>query len=193
MTPLVVVLAAGQGRRFREVAGAGQDKLLAPCVGRDGHRRPVIEQVLRNLPVQFTRRLLVTTADRPGVASLARTYGCQVLIVEPGGMGDSIAAAVALGPSAGGWLLVLGDMPFVLPASIEQVAAALMPDSIAVPLHQGERGHPVGFGAGFSAALAGLSGDRGAKRLFASARVAEVAVPDLGVLWDVDEPQALVF
>ncbi|MGH8375584.1 MAG: nucleotidyltransferase family protein, partial [Pseudomonas sp.] len=32
----VIVLAAGQGSRFRQVAGAEKDKLLADCTGRDG-------------------------------------------------------------------------------------------------------------------------------------------------------------
>jgi molybdenum cofactor cytidylyltransferase len=38
-----------------------------------------------------------------------------------------------------------------------------------------------------------LAGDRGAKPLFAQARVVEVAVDDPGVLWDVDVPASLVF
>jgi molybdenum cofactor cytidylyltransferase len=51
----------------------------------------------------------------------------------------------------------------------------------------------VGFGRSFGAALMALSGDRGAKALFAQARVVEVAVDDPGVLWDVDVPASLVF
>jgi molybdenum cofactor cytidylyltransferase len=38
-----------------------------------------------------------------------------------------------------------------------------------------------------------LTGDHGAKSLFAQARVVEVAVDDPGVLWDVDVPEALIF
>ncbi len=45
-----IVLAAGQGSRFRAEAGADQDKLLALLQVRDGVTRPVIEQVLLNLP-----------------------------------------------------------------------------------------------------------------------------------------------
>ena len=37
-----IILAAGQGSRFRQVAGADQDKLLALCKGRDGVVRPVL-------------------------------------------------------------------------------------------------------------------------------------------------------
>jgi molybdenum cofactor cytidylyltransferase len=42
----VIVLAAGQGSRFRQVAGEDKDKLLADCMGRDGAVRSVIEHVL---------------------------------------------------------------------------------------------------------------------------------------------------
>eukprot|EP00659_Diplonema_papillatum_P022248 gene22248-34126_t len=106
-------------------------------------------------------------------------------------MGDSIAAGVAAsGPSAG-WLVVLGDMPFILPASIEQVMAGLEEDGISAPVHAGQYGHPVGFGRSFGPALIALTGDRGAKPLFAKASVQEVVVDDPGVLWDVDVPGLL--
>ena len=103
----VVILAAGQGSRYRQVAGADQDKLLAACKGRDGVVRSVIEQSLRNLPPSIEQRLLVTTADRPKVARLARAYGCEVLLLASTGMGDSIAAAVrATRDAAGGWMVL---------------------------------------------------------------------------------------
>jgi len=186
-----IILAAGQGSRFRAEAGADQDKLLAPCVGRDGITRPVIEQVLVNLPPAVARRWLVTSRDRTEVIRLAKEHGCEVLLLRSPGMGDSIAAAVAAsGPSAG-WLVVLGDMPFTLPASIEQVISRLEEDGISVPVHAGQYGHPVGFGRSFGPALMALTGDRGAKPLFAQATVQEVAVDDPGVVWDVDVPALL--
>ncbi|MFJ2366786.1 NTP transferase domain-containing protein [Pseudomonas sp. NPDC087697] len=188
-----IILAAGQGSRYRQMAGADQDKLLAMCEGRDGIVRPVIEQVLRNLPGGVEARLLVTTPDRPEIARLAQSYGCQVLLLASAGMGDSIAAAVAACPALDGWLVVLGDMPFILPSSIERVVEGIEVDTISVPVQDGEFGHPVGFGRSFGTALMALSGDRGAKPLFASAKVVEVAVDDPGVLWDVDLPVALVF
>ncbi|WP_206684699.1 MULTISPECIES: nucleotidyltransferase family protein [Pseudomonas] len=188
-----IILAAGQGSRYRQVAGADQDKLLARCKGRDGVVRPVLEHSLRNLPDSVQPRWLVTTPDRPEVARLARAYGCEVLWLASAGMGDSIAAAVSACPGLGGWLVVLGDMPFILPASIDEVVAQVTADAISVPVRASEFGHPVGFGASFGPALMALSGDRGAKPLFAKARVVEVVVDDGGVLWDVDVPQALVF
>jgi molybdenum cofactor cytidylyltransferase len=189
----VIVLAAGQGDRFRQVAGADKDKLLADCTGRDGAVRSVIEQVLVNLPAGLEKRVLVTTEDRPQVIRMAKAYGVEVVLIESTGMGDSIAAGVSACSQLGGWLIVLGDMPFILPSSIEQVVAEIADDVISVPLINGEYGHPVGFGRTFGPALMGLSGDRGAKPLFASAKVVEVVLDDPGVLWDVDVPESLIF
>ncbi|WP_223528479.1 NTP transferase domain-containing protein [Pseudomonas sp. BF-B-26] len=189
----VIVLAAGQGRRFRQEAGAERDKLVADCTGRDGAVHSMIEQVLVNLPTSLEKRVLVTTVDRPQVIRMAKAYGCEIVLIESTGMGDSIAAGVAACPQLGGWLIVLGDMPFILPSSIERVVASISDDCISVPVHEGEFGHPVGFGRSFGPALMALSGDRGAKALFAQARVVEVVVDDPGVLWDVDVPEKLNF
>ena len=189
----VIVLAAGQGRRFREVAGAEKDKLLADCTGRDGAVHSVIEQVLVNLPASLEKRVLVTTVDRPQVIRMAKAYGCDVVLIESTGMGDSIAAGVAASVQLDGWLMVLGDMPFILPSSIEHVVAQIADDCISVPVQDGEYGHPVGFGRSFGSGLMALSGDRGAKPLFAQGRVVEVTVDDPGVLWDVDVPEKLMF
>lgn len=188
-----VVLAAGQGSRFRQVAGANRDKLLADCTGRDGAVRSVIEQVLVSLPADLARRVLVTTEDRPQVIRMAQAYGFEVVLIESTGMGDSITAGVAACSQLDGWLIVLGDMPFILPSTVEQVVAGIADDGISVPVINGEYGHPVGFGRAFGPGLMALSGDRGAKPLFASARVVEVAVDDAGVLWDVDVPEKLIF
>ncbi|AMQ86419.1 MULTISPECIES: nucleotidyltransferase family protein [Pseudomonas] len=189
----VIVLAAGEGRRFREVAGVDKDKLLADCTGRDGAVRSVVEQVLVNLPASLDKRVLVTTEARPQAMRMAQAYGCDIVSIESTGMGDSIAAGVAACPDADGWLIVLGDMPFILPSSIERVVAAIAEDAVSVPTLNGDYGHPVGFGRSFGAGLMALSGDRGARPLFKQGRVVEVVVDDPGVLWDIDVPQALVF
>lgn len=187
----VVILAAGLGSRFR--AQGGQDKLLARCIGRDGVERPVLEHVLVNLPVSLDSRVLVTTDDRAELMRLAEANGCRVVRVTSSGMGDSIAAGVKASLEQSGWLVVLGDMPFILASTVECVVASIEASSISVPAHGGEWGHPVGFGRSFGSALAGLSGDRGAKGLFASAPIRTVPVVDPGVLWDVDVPAALMF
>lgn len=191
MTVTAIVLAAGQGSRFRAEAGADQDKLLAACVGLDGVIRPVIEQVLRNLPERVVTRWLVTSPGRGEVIRLAEAYGCQVVLLDSSGMGDSIAAAVKASGAADGWLVVLGDMPFIQLSSIERIIASV--EGITVPVSVGQYGHPVAFDHTFGPALMALSGDRGARPLFAQTQVREVQVDDPGVLWDVDVPQRLSF
>jgi len=191
VTVTAIVLAAGQGSRFRAEAGADQDKLLADCVGLDGVVRPVIEQVLVNLPECVVKRWVVTAPDRTDVIRLAETYGCEVLLLRSAGMGDSIAAAVAASGPADGWLVVLGDMPFILSSSIERVIDGLGQGGISVPVQDGRYGHPVAFGQALGPGLMALTGDRGAKPLFAQATVREVPVDDPGVLWDVDVPALL--
>ncbi|MCW1243644.1 nucleotidyltransferase family protein [Pseudomonas sp. SAICEU22] len=189
----VIILAAGSGSRFRQVAGAEKDKLLADCAGRDGAVRSVIEHVLANLPASLEKRVLVTSKDRPQAIRMAQAYGCDFVELDSPGLGDSIAAGVHACPDLDGWLIILGDMPFILPSSIERVVAGIREDGISVPVLAGEYGHPVGFGREFGPKLMALTGDRGAKVLFAGAQVLEVPVDDPGVTWDVDVPEALVF
>lgn len=189
----VIILAAGSGSRFRQVAGADKDKLLADCTGRDGAVRSVIEHVLVNLPASLEKRVLVASKDRPQAIRMAQAYGCDFVELDSPGLGDSIAAGVQACPDLDGWLIILGDMPFILPSSIEQVVAGIREDGISVPVLAGEYGHPVGFGGGFGSKLMALTGDRGAKVLFAGAQVVEVPVDDPGVTWDVDVPEALTF
>ena len=189
----VIILAAGAGGRLRRIGGPGKDKLLADCTGRDGAVRSVIEQVLVNLPASLEKRVLVTSKDRPQAIRMAQAYGCDFVELDSPGLGDSIAAGVRACPELDGWLMVLGDMPFILPSSIEQVVAGIREDGISVPVLAGEYGHPVGFGREFGPKLMALTGDRGAKVLFAGAQVVEVAVDDPGVVWDVDVPEALTF
>ena len=189
----VIILAAGSGSRFRQVAGAEKDKLLADCAGRDGAVRSVIEHVLVNLPASLEKRVLVTGKGRPQAIRMAQAYGCDFVELDSPGLGDSIAAGVQACPDLAGWLMILGDMPFILPSSIEQVVAGIREDGISVPVLAGEYGHPVGFGREFGPKLMALTGDRGAKVLFAGAQVLEVLVDDPGVTWDVDVPEALAF
>lgn len=192
-TLCAIVLAAGLGSRYRQVAGAHRNKLLAQCTGRDGVERAVLEHVLVAVSSVVDKIVLLTRPNYCSVAELGLRHGCEVVVLESPGMGDSIAAAVAAEPDHRGWLVALGDMPFITPQTLRQVANCVADDGISVPVYQGQFGHPVGFGRQFGAALAGLAGEKGAKRLFNAANVHQIAVEDPGVLWDVDVPSALVF
>ncbi|MDH0748117.1 nucleotidyltransferase family protein [Pseudomonas sp. GD03842] len=192
-TLCAIVLAAGQGARFRQVAGAHRNKLLAQCMGRDGVERAVLEHVLENLRTVVDKTVLLTRPEYTSVAELGLRHGCEVVVLDSPGMGDSIAAAVAAEPDHRGWLIVLGDMPFIQVETLECVAQSLTADLISVPVHGGQYGHPVGFGRSFGPALRGLAGEKGARRLFQGVEVNQLLVDDPGVLWDVDVPAALVF
>ena len=188
-----ILLAAGLGSRYRELAGAHADKLLARCRGRDGRERPVLEHAVLALRGAVDRLLLVTRPDNAGARELGRRHGCEVLPLASSGMGDSLAAAVRHSQDSAGWLVALGDMPFILPGTVAQVVNALDDDAIVVPTFAGQYGHPVGFGRCHGPQLAALGGERGAKRLLQSHPVRALAVADAGVLWDVDTPARLAF
>lgn len=188
MKPCVVVLAAGQGARYRAVAGDRVDKLLVPCKGLDAVVRPMLEQVLRACDGIGAERLLITRPGKPAIEALARQYGFDLQTLDSAGLGDSLAAGVRERIHANGWLVVLGDMPLVQPATLAKVAAAMAPTMIAAPVGAQGYGHPVGFGRAWGGGLASLKGDQGARRLFRSSVVIDVPVDDPGIYLDVDVP-----
>lgn len=192
-TLCAIVLAAGLGSRYRAVAGHHRNKLLAQCVGRDGMERSVLEQVLANVKPFADKTVLLTRSDYCSVAELGLCHGYEVVVLDSPGMGDSIAAAVSAEPAHRGWLIALGDMPFIHVDTLERLTRSVEDDAISVPVHGGRYGHPVAFGRAFGPALMALAGEKGAKRLFQGARIKEVEVDDPGVLWDVDVPAALTF
>ena len=66
------------------------------------------------------------------------------------GMSSSIAAGIGAAPAgADGYLIALGDMPAVAAGTVSLLCRAFEaaePAAIAVPVHDGRRGHPVLFG-----------------------------------------------
>jgi molybdenum cofactor cytidylyltransferase len=183
-----VVLAAGHGRRFAEAASAGANKLLASCLGWDGVERPVLEHTLRAFSAWRGERVLVVREGCQALIDLGTRHGFEIVFVASAGMGDSLGAAVRARPKADGWLVTLGDMPWVRPATLAQVAAGLVAQTACVPVYQGRWGHPVGFGSSFARPLAALQGDQGGRRLLQGGKVILVEVDDPGVLRDVDVP-----
>jgi molybdenum cofactor cytidylyltransferase len=95
-------------------------------------------------------------------------------------------------PAAEGWLVALGDMPHVQPATIAALCDALAAGAaIAAPVYRGRRGNPVGFGREHLEALLALEGDQGARAILASQPVTLVEVADAGIFGDVDTPSDL--
>src|SRR6516225_9947332 len=179
--PAIVVLAAGAGSRYH-----GPQHKLSETLG--GER--VLVRTLRNaLASQMPVVLVVSERIAHEVAGLVPARDLVVvdaLSQRTWGMGDSIAAGVAMRASAGGWLVLPGDMPLVRPASLRAVAGALDQQPIAYAQHRGRRGHPVGFAAEMFSELVMLKGDEGARRLLARYPTAPVELDDPGVLIDID-------
>lgn len=158
--PVVLVLASGRGERF--VASGGQgSKLRALLAG-----QPVIEHTL----------------------AAVRASGLPFHVEDAGhpGMGDSIAAGVRATADAGGWLVLPADLPLVRPQSLQAVAQALARGSVVVPVHQGTRGHPVGFAAQHGPALQALAGAEGAAAIVRAARPLQLNLEDPGIVTDID-------
>ena len=183
-----ILLAAGRGRRF-DPSGA-RNKLLQRLPGGE----PVVAASARRLLSVFPRVIAVVPPEDGGVADALRALGCEVTACPDAdsGMGRSLAHAIRHSLPAGGWLVALGDMPFVRESTLQALRRALDEGAgIAAPVFEGRRGNPVAFGALHLDALLASSGDQGARRLLASHPVTEVAVSDPGVLRDIDSPADL--
>jgi molybdenum cofactor cytidylyltransferase len=181
-----ILLAAGSSRRF------GGDKLLHPLA--DG--TPLLAASARLLAGALDEVIAVVRPEQEAAAALLRAVGVEVLPCARAeqGMGASIACGVAACADAQGWLIALGDMPFVRPATVGAVAAALGAGApIAAPSFRGRRGHPVGFARRFGAELMHLAGDTGARQLLArhASELRLLSCDDAGVVRDVDVPADL--
>ncbi len=152
---------------------------------------PVGVASLRNLKSAIEKVIAVVRTGDDELANLLRAEDVQVVSSDEAwrGMGHSLANAIANAQDAEGWLVALGDMPRVQPGTIRRIASQLRKHQrIVVPVHEGNRGHPVGFPRRLRMQLEGLTGDAGARSLIQgnSDEVLRVEVADEGVLQDVD-------
>lgn len=183
-----ILLAAGAGTRF------GADKLLVALPDGSG---PLVVAAARALRASLPDVRAVIRPGAPRLAELLHDLRVRVIInpAPSRGLGTSIACGVSDAATADGWLIVPGDMPWLTRDSVETVAAALRRGApLAAPVHDGQRGHPVGFASRFGAELRALDRDIGARHLLQrhAAELQSIPVNDPGVLRDVDTPADLV-
>lgn len=202
--PTGLLLAAGRGSRFD--ASGRQTKLLALLP--DG--RPVAlaaahnllqacDTVVAVLPASPESGLqAIRQAHIEALARLLSQAGCRIVYCadSDAGMAHTLAAGVRAAADASVWLIALADMPAIPPAVLRAICDALLrvgPQGIAVPVFEGQRGHPVAFGSAWRDRLLALEGDAGARRLLQAypEAVIEVACDQRTILYDIDTPADL--
>lgn len=177
-----ILLAAGSGTRF-DPAGH-RNKLLADC-----GTGAVVAEAARRLLVALPEVVAVVRASDHETAHVLNAAGCRVSFLDTAerGMSVSLRHGLTCAADAQGWVIALGDMPRIRPATIRLLVDALAAGAdIAAPFHEGRRGNPVAFSRTHLGALMRLSGDRGARALLAAYPVTEVPVDDPGIFLDID-------
>jgi molybdenum cofactor cytidylyltransferase len=181
-----ILLAAGSGSRF------GGDKLLHPLD--DGVA--IGAHAARNLIAAGLSVVAVVKAGDFPLADLLEQEGCNVTMFADAarGMGASLAHGVAQRRGADGWIIALGDMPLIKPATIATIARELEAGrDLIAPTCKGRRGHPVGLGKRYGAQLLALGGDAGARDIIAAHQreLTLIECDDPGVLQDIDRREDL--
>jgi len=189
--PVGVLLAAGLGTRY-DPSGECL-KLLQPVLAGKHAGLPIVVAAARKLSAAAERTLaVVRPRDHPNQAQLhdlLQREGCELVICERAGdgMGASLACGINASANAFAWVIALGDMPAIDPATIKAVADALRAGhAAAAPMYRRERGHPVGFSARCLAELLKCEGDHGARAVLENYPPHLIAVDDAGILIDID-------
>jgi molybdenum cofactor cytidylyltransferase len=157
---IVLILASGRGERF--LASGGQGSKLDAMV----HGKTVLQHTVAAVRASGLS-FHVETDPHPG-------------------MGDSIAAAVGATRNADGWLILPGDLPLILPATLRAVADALTQHPVVVPIFEAQHGHPVGFDIKCRDALLALRGNQGAMSVVHAWGAMKLLVTDAGAVTDLD-------
>jgi molybdenum cofactor cytidylyltransferase len=187
-TPQVfgLVLAAGRSRRF----DGDKRRALLPC------GRSLLQASAQNAQEAF-QQIWVVLRVNDDVQALGLSADVQIVRCADAdlGMGHSLACGIkALQDStASAAAVLLADMPWIEPDTLRLLASMADTRRIALPMHAGQRGHPVIIGRQFWPELVTLQGDQGAKALIAANQqnCDLLQTEDAGVLRDADTRQAL--
>ena len=182
-----LLLAAGYGRRY----GSDKRKACLPA------GTPLLLASLRAAEAVMDE-VWVVLRPEDDLEDLALAGHTRIVRCEHAhhGMGSSLACgvqAISQASDAKALMLLLGDMPWIRPGTLETLLAGATEDSIVVPVADGQRGHPVIFGRHFWSDLLTLQGDQGARGIIERhpQAVVRMKVDDAGVILDVDTPHAL--
>ena len=192
-----VVLAAGQGTRYRASGGTEPSKLVAPLAG-----EPLIRHAVSAVIGSRAKPVVVVTGHEAGLIQAALA-DCDVETRHNPDYASGLAGSLKTGLAAlpqdvDGAIIVLGDMPGITSALIDRLIDAADGTPLAaavVPVRAGRRGNPVYLSSSLFPAVARLTGDEGARRLLSDpgVRICELALDDDAVSADVDLATDLAF
>lgn len=175
-----VVLAAGAGTRLGGVAKA----LL----------RAGEQTYLQRIAKTAGGNLIVVVGPPFGdvVSEAAAALGARVVVNPAPERGMASSVALGFGALTGGdaaWLWPV-DHPFVEPATLRSLEAAIGNHDVARPRFEGRGGHPPLIARRAWGELAGCAEvEGGARTVLGRLDVIEVVVQDRGVVRDIDTPE----
>ena len=184
-----IILAAGRSTRM------GSNKLLEDLNG-----KPLVRHVAEAALASNARPIIVVTGNQHERVSAA-LEGLDLAFIHNVNFADGLSSSLKAGVAAlpdkvTAVIVLLGDMPLIPSAAIDQVIEAFQasPDKrAAVPVHAGEWGNPVLLSRAIFDEVATLQGDSGARKLLQGRvrDVLEVSISSEAVLIDLDTPEAL--
>lgn len=183
-TVCLIVLAAGLSTRM-----GSRDKLQLPL-----REKTVLEHTVAAAVEARLGEVLVVTGSHD-YGALLESYPVR-FVRNPDyekGMASSIRVGVeSAGPDASAFGIVLGDMPFIRPVTIADLAGHLDSAGIVVPYFDDAPGHPVLFGKRYRRDLIALRGDVGARSVVQAntSDLVRVDTGDPGVVRDIDTAEA---
>ena len=190
-----IVLAAGHSSRMR-ASGHDVSKLVQPING-----KPMIRHVVEAALQSAVSDVIVVTGNQEGAIRAALDNTPVLFVNNPdysNGLSTSLISGLnALPAECDGALILLGDMPAIDALLLDRLIAAFDPAedrAIIVPVHEGRRGNPVLWGRRFFDEMRTLSGDQGARALFApyGGLVCEIEAGSDAPLTDIDTKEALL-
>jgi molybdenum cofactor cytidylyltransferase len=197
-----IILAAGSSRRFgddkRKSLLSSGETLLEATIGKASDSLNEVLVILRSDDQAFANTLANNLETRSHGHNLRFFLAADSNL----GMAHSLANGIS---HVEGWeaaLVMLGDMPFIESATIDQILTTYKNNTgptanrapIIVPCHGGKLGHPVLFSQSYFKEIAMLTGDRGARPVIDAhpVNLIKLDVEDTGVLLDVDRPVDLI-
>ena len=176
-----LILAAGVSTRM-----GYENKLLMPF-----EEKPMVSHVLEaSLDSNLDHTCMVVGHDPTEIKTLVENKEIQIVDNEVWvlGMASSIVAGVEQLNEYDGILILLGDMPLVTSALINEIIDQSSLDKIIVPVKDGSQGNPVFFGSNFIHELMTLEGDSGAKKVIQNnpSSILEIAVKSDAIFRDFD-------